>query len=131
MVRDMSNAEATAPKQRVIGTPFPKGTSGNPAGRPKGSKQRLATAFIDDLSLAWQEHGAEALRQTATKKPWELVRCVALLLPRDVAVDVTVAHEIGGVLEAYRAMAATLGANPQVGLRRLRQLEIEHDAAER
>lgn len=33
------NAEITAPEQqkRVIGKPFPKGVSGNPDGRPKGS----------------------------------------------------------------------------------------------
>ena len=31
------NADVTAKKERVIGTPFPKGVSGNPAGRPKGS----------------------------------------------------------------------------------------------
>jgi len=30
-------ADKTAKKQRVIGKPFPKGVSGNPNGRPKGT----------------------------------------------------------------------------------------------
>lgn len=33
----MTNADNTATKQRVVGRPFPKGVSGNPAGRPKRS----------------------------------------------------------------------------------------------
>jgi hypothetical protein len=31
------NVEKSAPKQRIIGRPFPKGVSGNPAGKPKGT----------------------------------------------------------------------------------------------
>ena len=30
--------ENTAPQKKVIGRPFPKGVSGNPAGKPKGTK---------------------------------------------------------------------------------------------
>ena len=43
-------AEKTAGKQRGKGRPFPKGTSGNPAGRPKGTRNKatvLAQALLD------------------------------------------------------------------------------------
>ncbi len=64
-------ADETAPKQRGIGKPFPKGVSGNPAGRPKGTislvtilKQRLEEIGPDQRrSLA--EHFADNVIQDA------------------------------------------------------------------
>jgi uncharacterized protein YeaO (DUF488 family) len=40
--QETNNAETSAGKERVIGRPFPKGVSGNPAGRPKGSISPIA-----------------------------------------------------------------------------------------
>lgn len=43
-------AEKAAGKQRGRGRPFPKGTSGNPAGRPRGTRNKatiLAQALLD------------------------------------------------------------------------------------
>lgn len=49
-MEEVKNAELTAPKQqnRVVGKPFPKGVSGNPKGRPKGSgyKQKFEKALL-------------------------------------------------------------------------------------
>jgi hypothetical protein len=45
----MPNADKTAKKQR--GRPFPKGSSGNPAGRPRGTRNTatlLAEQLLDD-----------------------------------------------------------------------------------
>jgi hypothetical protein len=39
----------TDPKDLVRDTRFRPGQSGNPAGRPKGSRNKLANDFIDDL----------------------------------------------------------------------------------
>lgn len=39
----MTAAETSAPHQRVRGRPFRKGVSGNPAGRPPGSRQTVAS----------------------------------------------------------------------------------------
>jgi hypothetical protein len=49
-------ADNTAKKQR--GRPFEPGQSGNPAGRPKGSRNKLAEGFVAALYDDWSEHGA-------------------------------------------------------------------------
>jgi hypothetical protein len=80
-------AVPTAPKQR--GVPFKPGQSGNPAGRPRGSRNRLADAFVTDLAAAWEEHGVMALTKCATAEPAKFVSIIASLLPRDVSLNVT------------------------------------------
>ena len=48
VVKKPSKAENSAKKQR--GRPFPKGISGNPAGKPKGTRHKatqLAEALLD------------------------------------------------------------------------------------
>ena len=60
-----------------------KGQSGNPAGRPKGSKHKLQTSFWNDLHRTWKENGAEALRWVAENDPSTFVRVCASLMPRE------------------------------------------------
>ena len=53
-MEDATNSTQTA---KVIGRPFPKGVSGNPSGRPKGTlkdfvRQRFA-AMTDEEKIAW------------------------------------------------------------------------------
>lgn len=56
MENDAENSTKTA---RVIGRPFPKGVSGNPGGRPKGTlKDYVKQMFIemtDEEKIAWLE----------------------------------------------------------------------------
>jgi len=92
----MSNAEPAAPKQRrVIGTPFPKGVSGNPAGRAKGSRNRLSESFVSDLKNAWDQYGTTALRRCALEEPATFVRVVAGLMPKDINLCVEISHACG------------------------------------
>ena len=72
---------------------FKPGQSGNPAGRPKGSRQKLAESFLADLAAHWSLNGKDALEEAYKKNPVEYVRVVASLLPKNVAVDVDVKFE--------------------------------------
>ncbi|MFX6717074.1 hypothetical protein ABTH63_19680, partial [Acinetobacter baumannii] len=44
--------------------------AGNP-GRPKGSRQKLATRFFNDVYGLWEEQGEAVLRRAAFEKPME------------------------------------------------------------
>lgn len=106
----MSNAEVTAPKQRIIGVPFKPGQSGNPAGRPKGARSRLNHSFIADLHTVWEESGIQALRTCAAERPNEFCRIVALLMPRDVSLSVSA--DPADVATKFRAALELLGNSP-------------------
>ena len=69
-------------------TSWQPGQSGNPKGRPKGSKDALNEAFIKDLAEEWQENGRAALARAQKDKPVEFCRMVASLQPKDQNVNV-------------------------------------------
>lgn len=72
---------------------FAKGNAGS-GGRPKGSRNKLANKFIDDLYEVWQERGREVLEWMADNDPSGLARVTSNLLPRDVKMDVQIRPQI-------------------------------------
>jgi hypothetical protein len=82
-------ANTTAEKPR--GRPFQPGNNANPVGRPKGSRNKLGEAFVQDLYADWQEHGAETIAKVRTDKPDQYLKVVAMILPKEV--KVTTAHD--------------------------------------
>ncbi len=64
-------------------TSWKPGQTGNPAGRPKGTKDAINKAFVDDVTKDWRECGKEALERARKERPAEYVRMVASLLPKD------------------------------------------------
>jgi hypothetical protein len=63
------------------------GETGNPAGRPKGSRSAFSAAFIGDLTASWHQHGASVLEQVARRDPSRYLGIASTLIPKDVHRD--------------------------------------------
>jgi hypothetical protein len=58
---------------------------GNSAGgRPKGSRNKLCEAFIDNLYQDWQANGAETIARVREERPQDYLKIVASILAKDV-----------------------------------------------
>ena len=77
-------ADNAAKKQR--GRPFEPGRSGNPAGRPKGSRNKFGEEFIAALAQDWADHGSEVLARVREVSPAAYLRTVASLVPQQLAI---------------------------------------------
>ena len=58
-----------------------KGQSGNPAGRPKGSRDALSEAVYKQIAADWGKHGAEVIKAVRENKPEAYLQVVARLMP--------------------------------------------------
>lgn len=91
-------------------TRFKPGVSGNPAGRPKGSRNALAESFLSDLAADWQDNGAEAIAAARADDPVAYVRVVAGLLPKELKVSSGLADlsddELATLIGLLRAAAS-------------------------
>ena len=102
MTKDADKTDDTGEKQTKPHL-FKPGQSGNPQGRPKGSRNKLAEEFLTDLLASWRENGKTVLAAAAYEKPAEYARMVASLLPKDV--NVTADHTVTHVGEPVSATA--------------------------
>ena len=102
-----------APKGHTFG--FKKGQSGNPAGRPVGSRNKLADLFITDVYETWVAAGRDAIERVLKDQPSQYLKIVASLMPKEFHVkdpvfdamnDEQLADLIGEVRAARTAAAA-------------------------
>lgn len=88
---------------------FITGNSGG--GRPKGSRNKLGEAFVQDLYADWSKHGTDAIRAARSEDPAAYLRVIAGLLPKEMHIkDETLDHltddELSDAVQAIIAARA-------------------------
>jgi hypothetical protein len=83
----MINADNTARKQQV-GRPFKPSQSGNPAGRPKGSRNKLSEDFLRAFAQDFERHGAAVIEKVREERPQDYLKVAASLLPKQMELEV-------------------------------------------
>lgn len=63
-------------------TQFKPGQSGNPAGRPKGSRSKLSEAFLLALADDFENNGVDAVKKVREEKPEAYLNTIGRLMPK-------------------------------------------------
>jgi len=70
-------------KTKQLRKPWVPGESGNPRGRPLGSRNRLSEKFILALHDDFEEHGSTVIQQVRQERPEIYLKVIASLVPRE------------------------------------------------
>jgi hypothetical protein len=100
------------PNLAEVGKPtrWPPGQSGNPGGKPPGTRTAFSQGFIRDFALVWAEEGLDAVRKVAKNSPESFVAIAARICPNDVRLTLERAIPRGMSLEDYSLMREVIAA---------------------
>jgi Family of unknown function (DUF5681) len=73
---------APAISRKKQDTRFRPGQSGNPAGRPKGSRNKFTACLVELLAADCKAHAREVLEKVRPKHPLQYVRLIASLVTK-------------------------------------------------
>ena len=90
------------------------GVSPNPAGRPKGSRNKLSEDFLSALQEDFAGHGAEAIAACREDDPGKYCSIVASILPKEFVIDRSTDGlsdaDLALALEYFRSLLDSRGA---------------------
>ncbi|MGA2055635.1 MAG: hypothetical protein ABSG88_10015, partial [Bradyrhizobium sp.] len=58
------------------------------SGRPKGSRNKLSSQFVENLSADFDEHGAGVIQRVRIEDPTAYFTTIARLLPKELSVAI-------------------------------------------
>src|SRR5262245_38289096 len=68
-------------------TRFRPGQSGNPTGRPKGSRNKVTENLLEALASDFEVHGKEVIERVRGERPHEYLKIVASLVPKQMEIE--------------------------------------------
>jgi hypothetical protein len=82
-------------------------------GRPKGVRNRIGTAFMEDMYADWKEHGKETIARMRRRYPHMYVRTYAHLVPKQLEVTQNFGDGIptDELLRIYDYLRAVVGSH--------------------
>jgi len=109
------SSDQTEKKQSGL-IPFVPGQSGNPAGRPKGARNKLGEAFVAALHDDFEQHGVQALAEVREKDPAAYMRVIAGLLPKEFKIETTSDLTDEQLDARIRTLASVIGLQVGAGV---------------
>lgn len=99
---------------------FQPGNNANPAGRPKGSRNKLGEAFVAQVYQAWLEGGPHTIRRLREDDPAAFLRLIVSVLPKTNQPPLDAGSglaemsdaDIAAALDDLNRLAVSLGIRP-------------------
>lgn len=73
--------------KKANATSFKPGQSGNPKGRPPGSRNKITEDFLSAVCADFAVHGVAVVQQVREEKPVAYLEMVAALVPKNVNLE--------------------------------------------
>jgi hypothetical protein len=106
----MSNEapETTGSEQKA--NLFQPGQSGNPKGRPKGSRNKLGEAFLEAMHNDFEQHGVSVIERVRCEKPDQYLKVIASILPKDLNINVNQMDDLSDdeLIERIRSLDSAI-----------------------
>jgi hypothetical protein len=68
-------------------TRFKPGQSGNPAGRPKGSRNKVSEKLLEALAVDFDAHGKDVIEKVRADRPADYLKIVTSLVPKQMEIE--------------------------------------------
>lgn len=113
--RDAKIAARAVPKQ-FEPYAWKPGQSGNPAGRAKGTRNKLGEDFLHALCEDFATHGKEVIIKVREEKPDQYLKVVASLMPKEIDASDRMLDALGELLSRVdgrtRAIVPVIDVEP-------------------